>query len=508
MPGEARSPRSPGEARLIGEPQPLNGRTVARWREQLPVPSYDRGLVIPGVVHVGVGGFHRAHLAMYHDRLLSEGALDWGICGVGVMPADRRMKEVLEAQDGLYTLVIKHSDGTDEPRVIGSIVQYLYAPEDPETVIERMAAESTRIVSLTITEGGYNLSDVTGEFDVANPDVVADLEPGAVPRTAFGLITEALRRRWQRGQRSFTVMSCDNLQGNGDLSKRVFTAFARLRDPELGDWVERETRFPNSMVDRITPVTTDADRAEVRERFGIEDRWPVVCEPYTQWVLEDAFSAGRPPYEQVGVQVVDHVEPYELMKLRLLNGSHQAMAYFGYLCGYRLVHEAAQDPLFQAFMLGYMDVEATPTLPPVPGVDLRGYKYTLLERFSNPQVRDTIARLCAESSDRIPKWVLPVIREQLANGGEIRRSAAVVASWARYAEGIDEAGQPIEVVDRLRDSLMRAARRQREDPDAFIANREVFGDLVDHKPFVAAYRSALASLHQRGARATLESLVA
>jgi mannitol 2-dehydrogenase len=508
LPGEARSPRSPGEARLIGEPQPLNGRTVARWREQLPVPSYDRGLVIPGVVHVGVGGFHRAHLAMYHDRLLSEGALDWGICGVGVMPADRRMKEVLQAQDGLYTLVIKHSDGTDEPRVIGSIVQYLYAPEDPEAVIERMAAESTRIVSLTITEGGYNLSDVTGEFDVANPDVVADLEPGAVPRTAFGLITEALRRRRQRGQRSFTVMSCDNLQGNGDLSKRVFTAFARLRDPELGDWVERETRFPNSMVDRITPVTTDADRAEVRERFGIEDRWPVVCEPYTQWVLEDAFSAGRPPYEQVGVQVVDHVEPYELMKLRLLNGSHQAMAYFGYLCGYRLVHEAAQDPLFQAFMLGYMDVEATPTLAPVPGVDLRGYKYTLLERFSNPQVRDTIARLCAESSDRIPKWVLPVIREQLANGGEIRRSAAVVASWARYAEGIDEAGQPIEVVDRLRDSLMRAARRQREDPDAFIANREVFGDLVDHKPFVAAYRSALASLHQRGARATLESLVA
>jgi mannitol 2-dehydrogenase len=511
LPGDPRSPgspRSPGEARLLSEPQPLNGRTVAWWRDQLPVPSYDRGLVVPSVVHVGVGGFHRAHLAMYHDRLLSEGALDWGICGVGVMPADRRMKEVLEAQDGLYTLVIKHSDGTDEPRVIGSIVQYLYAPEDPEAVIERMAAESTRIVSLTITEGGYNLSDVTGEFDVTNPDVVADLEPGAVPRTAFGLITEALRRRWQRGQRSFTVMSCDNLQGNGDLSKRVFTAFARLRDAELGHWVERETHFPNSMVDRITPVTTDADRAEVRERFGIEDRWPVVCEPYTQWVLEDAFSAGRPPYEQVGVQVVDHVEPYELMKLRLLNGSHQAMAYFGYLCGYRLVHEAAQDPLFQAFMLGYMDVEATPTLAPVPGVDLRGYKYTLLERFSNPQVRDTIARLCAESSDRIPKWVLPVIREQLANGGEIRRSAAVVASWARYAEGIDEAGQPIEVVDRLRDSLMLAARRQREDPDAFIANRDVFGDLVDHKPFVAAYRSALASLHQRGARATLESLVA
>jgi mannitol 2-dehydrogenase len=493
---------------LSAEPQPLNAVTLARWRGQLPVPSYDRSLVTPGVVHVGVGGFHRAHQAMYHDRLMNQGAaLDWGICGVGVMPADRRMKQVLDAQDGLYTLVLKHSDGTYEPRVIGSIVEYLYAPDDPEAVIEKMAAESTRIVSLTITEGGYNVSDLTGEFDVTNPDVVHDLEPGAAPRTTFGLITEALRRRWTRGLGPFTIMSCDNLQDNGYRSKRVFTAFARLRDPELGAWVEREASFPNSMVDRITPVTTDADRAEVRERFGIDDRWPVVCEPYTQWVLEDAFTAGRPPYEQVGVQVVDQVEPYELMKLRLLNGSHQAMAYFGYLAGYRLVHEAAQDPLFQAFLLGYMDFEATPTLAPVPGVDLRGYKYTLLERFSNPQVRDTIARLCAESSDRIPKWLLPVVREQLANGGEIRRSAAVVASWARYAEGVDEAGQPIEVVDRLRDTLMRLARRQREDPDAFIANRDVFGDLVDQKPFVFAYQSALASLHQRGARATLESLV-
>jgi len=207
------------------------------------------------------------------------------------------------------------------------------------------------------------------------------------------------------------------------------------------------------------------------------------------------------------VELVDQVKPYELMKLRLLNGSHQALAYFGYLCGYRLVHEAAGDPLFQAFLLGYMDSEATPTLAPVPGVDLGGYKHTLIERFANPQIRDTIARVCAQSSDRIPKWLLPVVRQQLAAGGEIRRSAAVVASWARYAEGVDEQGQPIEVVDRRRDTLMRLARRQREDPDAFIANRELFGDLADNERFVAAYRSALASLHQRGARATLESLV-
>jgi len=487
--------------------QPLNAQTLAYWSDRLPAPAYDRDLVTPGVVHFGVGGFHRAHQAMYLDQLMNEGqALDWGICGVGVMPADRKMKEVLDAQDGLYALVVKHSDGTYEPRVIGSIVAYLFAPDDPEAVIEEMAAPSIRIVSLTVTEGGYNISDVTGEFDEANPDVVADLKPGAVPRTTFGLITEALRRRRKRGVVPFTVMSCDNLQGNGHLARRAFATFARLRDPELGDWVEREVRFPNSMVDRITPVTTDADRAEITERFGIQDQWPVVCEPFTQWVLQDAFTAGRPPFQDAGVQVVDDVEPYELMKLRLLNASHQALGYFGYLCGYRLVHEAAQDPLFQAFLLGYMDTEATPTLPPVPGVDLAAYKHTLLERFSNPEVRDTIARLCAESSDRIPKWLLPVIRAQLETGGEIRRSAAVVASWARYAEGVDEQGQPIEVVDRLRDTVVELARRQGADPDAFIANRQLFGDLAGNERFRTAYRSALASLHELGARATLESL--
>jgi mannitol 2-dehydrogenase len=287
----------------------------------------------------------------------------------------------------------------------------------------------------------------------------------------------------------------------------VFTTFARLRDPDLGDWVEREVRFPNSMVDRITPVTTDADREEVRERFGVEDRWPVVCEPFTQWVLEDSFSMGRPPYEDAGVQVVADVEPYELMKLRLLNASHQALCYFAYLSGYRLVHDAAQDPLFRRFLRGYMDEEGAPTLPPVPGVDVDEYKDTLIERFSNPEVRDTIARLCAESSDRIPKWLLPVIRHQLAAGGEIRRSAAVVASWARYAEGVDERGEEIEIVDRLADTLIPLARRQREEPDAFITNREVFGDLAENDRFADAYRAALDSLHERGARATLEALV-
>ncbi|MEU8228646.1 mannitol dehydrogenase family protein [Actinoplanes sp. NPDC048967] len=486
---------------------PLNAQNLSSLPAELPVPSYDRGALRTGIVHFGVGGFHRAHEAMYLDRLMSAGqALDWAICGVGVMPADRRMAEVMHAQDGLYTLVVKAPDGTLEARVVGSIKEYLFAPDDPEAVIEKMAGPEVRIVSLTITEGGYNFNAVTGAFVADNPDVRHDLTPGNPPRTTFGLITAALARRRERGVPPFTIMSCDNIQGNGHAARRSFVAFATLLDPGLGEWVQQHVAFPNSMVDRITPVTTDDDRAEVRKRFGVDDAWPVVCEPFTQWALEDAFPLGRPPFSDAGVQVVADVEPYELMKLRLLNASHQALCYFGYLAGYRLVHDVAQDPLFAGFLLAYMDREATPTLEPVPGIDLDEYKHQLIDRFSNAQVRDTVARLCAESSDRIPKWLLPVIRHNLETGGEILRSTAVVASWARYAEGVDEQGNPIEVVDRLKDTLTAAARRQSTDPLAFIADRDLFGDLIDNERFVSAYRSVLSSLHLKGARATLEEL--
>jgi mannitol 2-dehydrogenase len=485
----------------------LDTMTVTALSASVDTPAYDRARVRAGIVHLGVGGFHRSHQAMYLDRLMNAGqAMDWGICGVGVLPADRRMKEVMDAQDCLYTLVETHADGHLHARVIGSIVEYLLAPDDPEAVVERMADPEIRIVSLTVTEGGYNVSAITGDFLADAPAIVHDLQPGAALQTSFGLVTEALVRRRQRGVPPFTVMSCDNMPGNGDVARRSFSAFATLRDPELGEWVRREVAFPNSMVDRITPGTTDAHRTELTSRFGVQDEWPVVCEPYTQWVLEDSFPTGRPPLEDVGVQLVDDVEPYELMKLRLLNGGHQAMGYLGTLAGYTFMHDASQDPLFRTFVRDYMDLEATPTLPPVPGIDLDQYKDDLIGRFSNPNIRDTLARLCAESSDRIPKFVLPVIRDQLARDGDISRSTTVVAAWARYAEGVDERGRPIEVVDPRREALMAAARRQREEPLAFVEDRELFGDLADDERFVKVYRAALASLHVLGARITVEAV--
>lgn len=373
--------------------------------------------------------------------------------------------------------------------MIGSIIDYRFAPDDPEGVIELLAAPTTRIVSLTITEGGYDIDAVTGD-----------------KVSVFGLVAEALARRRDGGIASPTIVSCDNIEGNGDVAKEAFTAYAERVHPGLAEWMDANTRFPNSMVDRITPVTTPEVIATLESEFGIEDGWPVAAEPFTSWVLEDSFSDGRPPFEDVDVLLVDDVTPYELMKLRLLNASHQALCYFAYLAGYRLVHDAAGDPLFAEFLLDYMDSEATPTLLPVPGIDLPDYKRTLIERFANPGVRDTVARLCFGSSDRIPKWLLPVIRINLDKGDPIRLAAAVVASWARYDEGVDEEGQPIDVQDQLADTLVPLAKSQRDNPTAFIENTDVFGDLAEQSRFVDAYLWALDKLHSDGARATLEAL--
>ena len=486
---------------------PLSDATLPSMPAAVQVPSYDRAGLTAGIVHFGVGGFHRAHQALMIDDLLEQGlARDYAICGVGVMPSDVRMRDALLEQDGLYTLVVKHPDGTLDARVIGSIIDYLFAPDDVEAVIERLASPEVKIVSLTVTEGGYNIHPVSGRFDLSNPQVAADLQADAAPATVFGLVVEALRRRRERSIVPFTVMSCDNLQDNGRVARRSFVAFATAKDEDLGAWIDAAVSFPNSMVDRITPVTTDDDRAQIATTFGLSDRWPVVCEPFLQWVLEDAFTDGRPPYEKSAAQLVSDVEPYELMKLRLLNASHQGLAYFAHLMGYRLVHEAAADPLIAAFLRAYMDREGSPTLKPVPGINLEDYKTQLIERFSNPGVRDTVARLAAESSDRIPKWLLPVIREQSARGGELALSAAIVASWARYAEGADEQGEPIDVVDRVKDTVMHSAAGYAADPHSFLRDRDLFGDLIDDAAFVAAYDHALGLLHTVGARRTLEVL--
>ncbi len=485
----------------------LTQKALGDLDEQVARPAYDRSQVTPGIVHFGVGGFHRAHEAMYLDALMNEGtAQDYGIIGVGVLPHDDEIARILNEQNGLYTLVQKHPDGRLEPRVIGSLLRVLHAPADPEAVLGAMSDPAIRIVSLTITEGGYLVDQVTGEFEADHPSIQADLAQGAVPSTAFGFVVEALRRRREAGVPPFTVMSCDNLPGNGDTAHKSISAFARLKDPDLADWMQEHVPFPNCMVDRITPVTSPQDIAAVQEQFGIEDGWPVVCEPFTQWVLEDSFTDGRPRWEDAGVQVVEDVVPYELMKLRLLNASHQALCYLGYLGGYRYAHEVAGDDLFARFLLGYMEHEGTPTLPEIPGVDLAAYREELVARFANPQVRDTLARLCAESSDRIPKWLVPVIVADLDAGRPVERSALVVAAWARYAEGTDERGEPIEIVDHRKDAVMAAAA-DTSDELAFLRDRTLFGDLADREEFSNAYLAALKSLHENGARTTLEQLV-
>lgn len=487
----------------------LTEQALPLLRPEIERPLYARSDVRAGIAHIGVGGFHRAHQAMYADRLMNadSDAREWGICGVGLLENDSRMRDALTEQDDLYTLMLKSAGGVRRARVIGSIVEYVYVPDDPRAAAERLADPAIRIVSMTVTEGGYNVSRATGEFDTDAPGIREDLANPGEPRTVFGLVIEALRLRRERGVDPFTVMSCDNIPGNGEVARGAFTAFAALRDPELSEWIRQHVAFPSSMVDRITPVTSKDDIDEIRERFGIVDAWPVVAEPWEQWVLEDRFPTGRPAYETVGVQMVDDVIPYELMKLRLLNCTHQAMAYFGHLAGYTYAHEAVADPAIRRLLTLYMDREATPTLPAVPGIDLVAYKASLLERYANPDVRDTLARLAADTTDRIPTWMVPVIAEQLTVGGEVRLCAAIVASWARYAEGIDENGEPIEVVDRLRDRVIAAARRDRTEPGAFLQDRELFVELGDDPRFVDEYVDAVGLIRELGAREALRRIL-
>jgi mannitol 2-dehydrogenase len=478
--------------------------TVGRLGNGIAVPQYDRRRATVGVVHIGVGGFHRAHQAAYHDRMMAEhDALEWGICGVGVMAADRRMRDVLAAQDGLYTLLVKHPDGRLEARVIGSLLEHLFAPEDPEGVVERIAHETTRILSLTLTEAGYALDDETRAFDASRPDIARDLQPGEPPLTAFGLVCEALARRRRRGLDPFAVVSCDNLIDNGEIARTAFSEFARRRDPELGDWIAAAVPFPDSVVDRITPTTTPGDRAELRTRLGIDDRWPVVCEPFTQWVLENVIPGRRPPYEAVGVQLVADVRPFEQMKLRLLNAGHQAVAYTGALRGHRRVDEAVRDPLIGAFLSAYLEKEAAPTVQGVPREQLAAFCAAVPRRFANEQISDTLERLAVDASARIPKFVLPVIRARLTHRESVDRATAIIASWAWC---LGEPAPPIELVDRRHPELQARAQDDRRDPGAFVDYAPVFGHLGSDERFRSVYLAQVRCLRERGVCGLLTSL--
>ncbi|KQX69776.1 mannitol dehydrogenase family protein [Angustibacter sp. Root456] len=475
---------------------------------EIPTPTYDRSAASVGIVHFGVGNFHRSHQAVYLDQLMQGGsALDWGICGVGVLPQDSAMRDVMHAQDCLFTVVVRHPDGTLEPRVVGSLLEYLLAPDDPEAVFTRLVDPDVRLVTLTVTEGGYLKNAATGLFDVADPAVQHDVAHVATPRTAFGYVVEGLRRRRDVGHPPFTVLSCDNLQGNGDVTRQTVVGLARRIDPSLADWIDEAVTFPSCMVDRITPATTDADRDALASEFDVSDAWPVPAEPFTQWIVEDHFPLGRPPLEEVGVQLVDDVGPYELMKLRLLNASHQAIAYLGAPLGYTLVDEAMRDDLVRAFLERYMAEEAAPTLGPLPGIDLDAYMATLVERFANPGIRDTLVRLATDGGNRMATFTLPTVRANLEAGRPVELGAVMCAAWAEYWALIARGGLSDSEVppDVHADALASAASDG--DASAFLEQRDLFGDLADDERFSQPFLRARAAIVRRGLRATLVDLL-
>ena len=487
----------------------LGSETLIQLRSDIQTPSYDRGLLHQHTVHIGVGGFHRAHQAMYLDDLLAlEGTERWGECGLGVLKSDDRMRDALTGQDFLYTVVERSAEG-QSARVVGSLVDYLYAPEQREAAIEKMADAETRIVSLTITEGGYFIDEVTGEFVADHPEIQRDLSQPNAPATSVGLMAEALDRRRRRGLPAFTVMSCDNLQGNGHVIEKVLLGYTSLFNPQLQQWIAEKVAFPNSMVDRITPATTAADITALSNNFGIEDAWPVVTEPFRQWVIEDKFCNGRPQWERVGAELTEDVASYEIMKMRLLNGSHLAMAYPGALKGITYVHEVMAEPLFIVFIQAFME-EVTPVVPIIPGTSVVEYKKTLMHRFSNPTINDQVTRICSEGSAKLPKWLLPSVAELLAQGRPTQLLSFVVGSWLYYlGQGLDENGRALDIIDARAGELRSIAQSGRTDPRPMLAVKSIFGErLATDEKFVGQVESAMQRIARAGVSATIEHCLA
>lgn len=479
--------------------------TLANLGERVSVPSYSRSQLSAGIVHIGVGNFHRAHQAHYLHRLFDTGRdHDWAIIGAGIKSFDAAMRGKLEAQDWLTTVVELDPNGFSG-MVTGAMIGF--AEIDAQATIAAMADPAIRIVSLTVTEGGYYINAKTGSFDAAHPDIVADAHAPHAPQTVFGIIVAALECRRKAGTQPFTVMSCDNLPENGHVARAAVLGLARQMPGDIGAFIAANVAFPCGMVDCITPATGPREIALVRERFGIDDAAPVVCEPFRQWVLEDNFPQGRPALETVGVEFVKDVAPYELMKLRILNGGHAVIAYSSALLGHEFAHDAMADPLIAGFLEKLEFSEMIPTVPEIKGVSLTDYYHKVAERFSNAALGDTIARLCLDGSNRQPKFILPTISARLDAGESIDGLALEVALWCRYCAGVSESGSTYPLDDTAAERLRYHAEAARTEPLKFLEMHDIFGPLAGNATFRSAFEKAVTALWANGARATLETYV-
>lgn len=467
-------------------------------------PRYVPGSVDVGIVHLGLGAFHRAHQAVCTDDLLARDPR-WGICGVSMKSP--RAVAPLAAQDGLYTLLVKDPAGSTA-RVVGSLRQTMFAPADPGALVRRMADPRVRVVTLTVTEKGYCHEPATGRLDLAHPEIRHDLAHPEAPVSAIGFLVAALDERRRTGAGALNVVCCDNLPHNGRVLEGLVAAFASARSADLADWIATHAAFPCTMVDRIVPATTDADVADAAARLGVADAAPVVAEPYFQWVIEDRFAAPRPAWEEAGAELAADVAPYETMKLRLLNGSHSTLAYLGFLAGHATIARAADDPLLGRLVERQMVEEIVPTLATPPGTDLSRYCSTLLARFRNPALPHRTAQVAMDGSQKLPQRLLGTVRDRLAGGGSIRHLALAVAGWMRYASGVDERGARIEVSDplaaRFADVATAARGDARELARGFLGIAGIFGDdLPTTTAFTVPVTRALDSLVRRGVAATL-----
>jgi mannitol-1-phosphate/altronate dehydrogenase len=486
-------------------PRQLDTRTLVHHAARVSVPTYDRRALECGVVHIGVGSFHRSHQAMYFEQLARRGLGNgWALTGVGLRHRD--MKEALDAQDGLYTVVARGVAG-DEAHVIGIMTRYLFAPEEGAALLDTLTDRKTRLVTLTITAAGYKVNPETGAFAKDDPEVVSDLAHPSEPCTAPGLLVEALRRRRDRGDAPFTVLSCDNMPDNGAVARTAVVAFAGLRDRRLARWIAEHVTFPSSMVDRITPSTTAEDRVMVEQQFGVRDRWPVITENFSQWIVEDAFCNGRPPLDEVGVEFVDDVRPYALMKTRMLNASHSALGYLGTLAGYTRTDEAMTDPVFATY-IEQMMMEEIARLLPSGGIDLASYGATLRSRFVNPAIGDRLSRLCRNGSTKVPAHILSSIRDARAAQQPHELLTLAVSGWCRYLRGVEDEGRRIEIEDSAGSRLQALASAGGNDPRPLLGDHATFGSLGACPQFAAAVQRDLLEMERHGTRAVVAARAA